>query len=208
MTAFLGQNHLIHALRGRDNYCFALIDTNIGEKEDLDDDEKQAFISMYRCLSESVDELEQELIDDSKNEYFDYEKQSTNQRLNYLFDRIWYRNLCKQIQTYSTENLQEFVANKSKWNEQTKQLLGLISRIVKKRELNPSDVRIKQTNKNNHHSKSNLFIFSKYANVLIPAMIEFDPTVKETKPNDAWNRIEQSITSKIQFICFLFEYFP
>jgi len=39
-------------------------------------------------------------------------------------------------------------------------------------------------------------------------MIEFDPTVKETKPNDAWNRIEQSITSKIQFICFLFEYFP
>jgi hypothetical protein len=30
MTSFLGQNHMIQAMRGRDNYCFALIDTNIG----------------------------------------------------------------------------------------------------------------------------------------------------------------------------------
>jgi hypothetical protein len=32
ITPFLGQTHMIQAIRGQDNYCFALIDTNIGKK--------------------------------------------------------------------------------------------------------------------------------------------------------------------------------
>lgn len=33
-TSFLGQTHWIQALRGRDNYCFAVIDTNTGKSTD------------------------------------------------------------------------------------------------------------------------------------------------------------------------------
>jgi hypothetical protein len=32
IASFLGQTHMIQAMRGRDNYCFALIDTNIGKE--------------------------------------------------------------------------------------------------------------------------------------------------------------------------------
>lgn len=139
-TSFLGQTHLIQAMRGRDNYCFGLIDTNIGEQENLSTEEKQDLITMYRCISIAIEEFEQELIDDTKKEYLSYEKQSNDMRLNYLFDRIWYGDICEKIKQIPNEKLQEFINNKSKWNEQTKQILATISRIIKKKELNSSDV--------------------------------------------------------------------
>ena len=88
----------------------------------------------------AVDELEQELIDDTKKELLTYEKQSNDKHLTYLFDRIWYKEICNQIKQIPNEKLQEFIANKSKWNDQVKQILSLISRIIKKKEINPSEV--------------------------------------------------------------------
>lgn len=166
----------------------------IGEREDLSAEEKDDLKSLYRCLSMSVDELEQELIDDTRKEYFAYEKQSNNQRLNYIFDRIWYMNTCEQIRDYSSEKFQEFISNKSKWNEQAKQLCNTISRLLKKREVNPSDVKEKT------FTEEKFFIFTcfcfQYASVLIPSFIEFDPTSKESQQNDAWTRVEPLIKSK------------
>ena len=95
---------------------------------------------MYRCISTAIDELEQELIDDTRKEILTYEKQSNDSRLTYLFDRIWYNDICGQIKQIVNEKLQEFVNQKSKWNEQVKQLLSNISRVIKKKELNPSEV--------------------------------------------------------------------
>jgi hypothetical protein len=112
----------------------------LGEQEDLPTEEKDDLISMYRCIYMAVEEFEQELIDDTKKEELTYEKQSNNRRLNYLFDRIWYKNICQQIGQIPQEKIQELIANKSNWNEQVKQLLSTISRIVQKKELNPSDV--------------------------------------------------------------------
>lgn len=134
-------------MRGRDNYCFGLIDTNIGEREDLSDDEKQDLITMYRCISLAVEEFEQEFINDTKKEYLSYEKQSNDKRLNYIFDRIWYIDICQRIKQIPNEKLQEFITNKSQWNDQTKQILSTISRIIKKKEINPSDV-IRQKKRN------------------------------------------------------------
>ena len=111
-----------------------------GEQEDLSDEEKQDFVAMYRFVSLAVDELEQELINDSRKELLTYEKQSNEMRLNYLFDRIWYMDICEQLKQFSTEKIQEFVNNKSKWNDQVKQMLSTISRIIKKKEINPSEV--------------------------------------------------------------------
>ncbi|CAF2479079.1 unnamed protein product [Rotaria sp. Silwood2] len=178
ITSFLGQTHMIQAMRGRDNYCFALIDANIGEQEDLPNEQKQDLVSMYRCIYMAVDELEQELIDDTTKRFLTYEKQSDEMRLNYLFDRIWYMDTCNKIKQLSSEKIQEFINNKSKWNDQIKQILSLISRVVKQKELNPTD----------------------YANVLFPAMIEFDPTTKEQGQNDFWNRAEQLIKTIDQSI--------
>lgn len=158
ITSYLGRTHWIQALRGKDNYCFALIDTNIGkliidedrvsqekdlflgEQAELPEREKQDLISLYRCISTAVDELEQESIDDTRKEILIYEKQSNEKRLNYLFDRIWYGDICEQIKQISNEKLQEFVNQKSKWNDHVKQLLSNISRVIKKKELNPSEV--------------------------------------------------------------------
>ncbi|CAF2853599.1 unnamed protein product [Rotaria sp. Silwood2] len=178
ITSFLGQTHMIQAMRGRDNYCFALIDANIGEQEDLPNEQKQDLVSMYRCIYMAVDELEQELIDDTTKRFLTYEKQSDEMRLNYLFDRIWYMDTCNKIKQLSSEKIQEFINNKSKWNDQIKQILSLISRLVKQKELNPTD----------------------YANVLFPTMIEFDPTTKEQGQNDFWNRAEQLIKTIDQSI--------
>ncbi|CAF4551796.1 unnamed protein product [Rotaria sp. Silwood1] len=171
ITSFLGQIHMIQAMRGRDNYCFALIDTIIGEQEDLPNEQKQDLISMYRCIYTAVDELEQELIDDTTKKFLTYEKKSDDMRLNYLFDRTWYMDVCNKVKQLSSEKIQEFINNKSKWNEQIKQILSIISRLVKQKELNPAD----------------------YAGILFPAMIEFDPTTKDYDQNDLWNRAEQLI---------------
>jgi len=168
---------MIQAIRGRDNYCFALIDTNIGKKceekfffnnfyflgdrEDLPNEEKQDLISMYRCIYMAVDELEQELIHDIKKEYLTYEKQSNDMRLNYLFDRIWYMDICNRIKQFSNDKIQEFINNKSKWNDQIKEILSVISRIIKRKEINPSDVK-----KNRRFSIKNeiyLFLVYKYS---------------------------------------------
>lgn len=160
ITSFLGQNHWIQALRGRDNYCFAVIDTNtgkstigkrvffcekmntavLGEQEDLSNHAKQDLVSMYRCISTAVDELEQELSDDNRKEILTYEKQSNDIRLTYLFDRIWYTDICRQIKQITNEKLQEFLNQKSKWNDQVKQLLANVSRVIKRKEINASDV--------------------------------------------------------------------
>jgi hypothetical protein len=91
----------------------------------------------------AVDELEQELTNDKRKEYLTYEKQSNDMRLNYLFDRIWYMDTCNRIKQIPNDKIQEFINNKSKWNDQIKQILSTISRIVKRKELNPSDVKKK-----------------------------------------------------------------
>ncbi len=132
VTSFLDQTHMIQSMRGRDNYCFALIDTTI-DQEELPSDQKQSLISMYRCIYTAVEELEQELIDDTTKKILNYEKQSDDMRFQYLFDRIWFMDVCNKIKQISTE----FTNNKSTWNEQ---ILSIISKIVKKKELNPSDV--------------------------------------------------------------------
>jgi site-specific DNA-adenine methylase len=135
ITSFLDQTHMIQAMRGRDNYCFALIDTTI-EHDELPNDQKQDLVSMYRCIYTAVEELEQELIDDTTKRLLDYEKQSDDMRLKYLFDRIWYTDLCNKMKQISLE----FLTDKSKWNDQTKEILSNISRIIKRKEINPSDV--------------------------------------------------------------------
>jgi hypothetical protein len=117
--------------------CFFLC---LGEQEEFPNEQKQDLISMYRCIYMAVDELEQELIDDTIKRHLAYEKQSDETRFNYLFDRIWYVDTCNKLKQLSTEKIQEFINNKSKWNEQIKQSLGTISRLVKKKELNASDV--------------------------------------------------------------------
>jgi hypothetical protein len=88
----------------------------------------------------AVDELEQELIDDTRKEFLTYEKQSNDMRLTYLFDRIWYMDICNQIKHISHEKIQEFIADKSKWDARIKQILSTISRIIKRKEINPSEV--------------------------------------------------------------------
>jgi hypothetical protein len=88
----------------------------------------------------AVDELEQELIDDTRKELLTYEKQSNDKHLTYLFDRIWYTEICNQIKQISNEKIQEFLTNKSKWDDRVKQILSIISRILKKKEINPSEV--------------------------------------------------------------------
>jgi len=88
----------------------------------------------------AVDELEQELINDTRKEFLNYEKQSDDMRLNHLFDRIWYMDICNRIKQLSKDKIQEFMNNKSKWNDQIKQILSIISRIIKKKEINPSEV--------------------------------------------------------------------
>jgi K+-sensing histidine kinase KdpD len=115
----------------------------IGEREDLPNEQKQDLITMYRCIYMAVDELEQELTNDKRKEYLTYEKQSNDMRLNYLFDRIWYMDTCNRIKQIPNNKIQEFINNKSKWNDQIKQILSTISRIVKRKELNPSDVKEK-----------------------------------------------------------------
>jgi K+-sensing histidine kinase KdpD len=115
----------------------------IGEREDLPNEQKQDLITMYRCIYMAVDELEQELTNDKRKEYLTYEKQSNDMRLNYLFDRIWYMDTCNRIKQIPNDKIQEFINNKSKWNDQIKQILSTISRIVKRKELNPSDVKKK-----------------------------------------------------------------
>jgi hypothetical protein len=95
---------------------------------------------MYDCIHKAVYVLEQELYEDKTKRLFTYENQSEEMRLNYLFDRIWYVDTCNKIKQLPTEKIQEFINNKSKWNDQIQQLLLTISHIVKNRELNPSDV--------------------------------------------------------------------
>lgn len=162
ITTFLGQTHMIQAMRGRDNICFALIDTNIGsfrylkskfevfrsiflgEQQELPNEERQDIITMYNCIYMAVDELEQELIDDTIKQVLEYEKESDIKHFDHLFDRIWYMDTCRVLKQLPTEKFNEFFNNKSKWNDETKQILSVIGRIVKKKELNPSEVRIRQ----------------------------------------------------------------
>jgi hypothetical protein len=109
----------------------------------------------------AVDELEQELIHDTKKNYLTYEKQSNDMRLKYLFDRIWYMDICNRIKQYSNDKIQEFINNKSKWNDQIKEILSVISRIIKKKELNPSDV--KKTEDFQSKMKFILFLVYEYS---------------------------------------------
>lgn len=95
---------------------------------------------MYRCISTAVDELEQELIDDSRKEILTYEKKSNDVRLTYLFDRIWFTEICREMKTMTAEKMQELLNQSSKWNHQVKQLLPMISRVIKRREINPPQV--------------------------------------------------------------------
>ncbi|CAF0960589.1 unnamed protein product [Adineta steineri] len=171
ITSFLDQTHMIHAMRGRDKFCFGLIDTNIGEQTDLPHEQKQDLITMYHYIYKAADVLEQELFEDKTKQLLTYENQSEEMRLNYLFDRIWYKDICNKIKELTKEKIQEFVDNKSKWNTQIKDILSSISHIVKEHEINPSD----------------------YAKDLIPAMKVFDPTATENVHNNAWNHVEQSL---------------
>ncbi|CAM4762867.1 unnamed protein product [Rotaria magnacalcarata] len=171
IASFLGQTHMIQAIRGRDNFCFALVDTIIDEKEELPSSEKQDLISMYTCISKSVDELEQELIHDTIKRVLNYEQNSDRKRLTYLFDRTWYTDICDTIKQLSSEKIQEFIDDKTKWNDETKQILSLISRIVKQKELNPTE----------------------YIEELLPAIIEFDPTAEEHVQNNLWAHVEPLI---------------
>ena len=95
---------------------------------------------MYHCVNQAVDVLGQELYEDKTKRLLSYENQSEEKRLNYLFDRIWYKNICNEIKELSTEKIQEFINNKPKWNDQTKGILSTISHVVKGRDLNPTDV--------------------------------------------------------------------
>jgi hypothetical protein len=112
----------------------------LGKQEELPNKQKEDLISMYDCIYKAVYLLEQELYEDKTKRLFTYENQSEEMRLNYLFDRIWYVDTCNKIKQLPTEKIQEFINNKSKWNDQIQQLLLTISHIVKNRELNPSDV--------------------------------------------------------------------
>ena len=102
--------------------------------------EKQDLICMYRCIHMAVDELEQELFNDRTKRLLTYEKQSNELYVNYLFDRTWYMDICNTIKQLSIEKIQEFIYNQSKWNDQIKRILSLISLIVLQEELNSSDV--------------------------------------------------------------------
>ncbi|UJR33360.1 hypothetical protein I4U23_020808 [Adineta vaga] len=171
VTSFFDQTHMIQVLRGNDNFCFALIDANIGQKEKLSKVQKEDVITMFQCINRSVDLFEQELFYDKSRRLLSYENQSEELRLNYLFDRLWYRDTCNKLKELSSEKIQDFINNQSKWNDQIKQILSSISLIIKEREIKPAN----------------------YANDLFPLMHTFDPTHAENAQNDAWNQVEQFV---------------
>lgn len=95
---------------------------------------------MFRYIYLAVDELEQELIDDSKKQVLNYEQQSNDMRLNYLFDRIWYMDTCDRLKQLSADKIQDFTSSKSKWNEPTRQILSIISRVAAQKDMDSVDV--------------------------------------------------------------------
>ena len=95
---------------------------------------------MYRYLSIAVDELKQEPRDDATKSSLNFEKKSSDMRHKYLFDRLWFTDVCHKIKGIPAEKIQEFIQFKSKWNDQIKQILSTISQLVKKKELNSSEV--------------------------------------------------------------------
>ena len=98
---------------------------------------------MYRCVDMTVDELEQELMNDTRKSVLDYEKQSDEMHLNYLFDRLWYTDICHRLKHIPAESVKELVRNESQWSNEIKHMLASISLLVQKKELNSSDVREK-----------------------------------------------------------------
>ena len=116
----------------------------LGDRENLTEEQKNELIAMYSCLSTTVHRLEQEFVQDMSKEYFNYEKQSAQKRFNYLFDRVWLQNISHQLKRQTKEKLQDFIHHKSKWNDQIKQTLSIISQLVKKKDLNPSEVSTNQ----------------------------------------------------------------
>lgn len=97
-------------------------------------------MTMYQCLNRTADVLEQELYEDKTRRSLTYEEQSEEGRLNYLFDRIWYRDLCNKIKELAPEKIQEFMSNAPKWSDQIKQLLTTISFVVKERDVKVTNV--------------------------------------------------------------------
>jgi hypothetical protein len=87
-----------------------------------------------------TDELEQQLDDDRRKYYFNYEKQSGELYYGYLFDRLWYMDTCKTIKHLSTDMIERFVEQKAQWNEYLNQLMTVISQLVIKKEFNVSEV--------------------------------------------------------------------
>ncbi|CAF0966176.1 unnamed protein product [Adineta ricciae] len=171
MTAFLDDTHMIQALRGKDNFCCALIDTNIGQKEKLPKEQREDIVTMFQCMNRAVDLLAEELYEDKSQRILNYEKQSEELRLKYLFDRIWYRDVCNKLKEFPSEKLQDFINNKLKSNEQIKPVFSSISQIIKEREIKPAD----------------------YLKDLVPLMYTFDPTNVETFQNEAWKSVDQSL---------------
>lgn len=95
---------------------------------------------MYRYLSIAVDELEQAPNDDANKSSLNFERKSNDMRYKYLFDRLWFTDVCHKIKAIPVEKIQEFVQFKSKWTDQIKQILSTISQLVKKKEINSFEV--------------------------------------------------------------------
>ena len=113
---------------------------NIGELANFPNNQKQDLLSMYRYLTTAIEELETEPTDDTSRRSLNFEKQSSEMRFNYLFDRLWFVDIRNKIKALPTETVQDFIQHKSKWTDQVKYILSTISQLVKKKELNSSEV--------------------------------------------------------------------
>ena len=128
-----------------------------GQKEKLPKEQREDIVTMFQCMDRAVDLLAEELYEDKSQRILNYEKQSEELRLKYLFDRIWYRDVCSKLKEFPSEKLQDFINNKLKSNEQIKPVFSSISHIIKEREIKPADVSVQ------FHDKSPIspfFVFS------------------------------------------------
>ena len=115
---------------------------------------------MYHCVDMTVDALEQELMNDTRQIILDYEKQSDEMHLNYLFDRLWYMDICQRLKQLAADSVKDLAQNESKWGDEIKRMLTSISLLVQKKELSSSDVREKSNEEYSRlrHTRSCLLV--------------------------------------------------
>ncbi|CAF0769314.1 unnamed protein product [Didymodactylos carnosus] len=174
ITTFLDETHLIQPLHGRDGYCFALLDVNIGENKSLPLDQNIVFMQLCRLIYFAVYELEEEIVDGTSQRYLYCEQHFDENRIKFLFDRLWYRDLCDRLVTMPLESVREVIDN-STISDDMKKLLNIIGNLV----MGKNNFTVKDVTNNN--------LFSNMSN--------FDPTIKNDKHTDTWNKAENILKS-------------